>query len=264
MRNPALSTGLLLLLGLFALVSGCSDSGTGPERDSVARESFYYRFQVSEQVLLSVSNVSGTITVTGSAWSDSIVVRGEKRVISYSPDDALEHLDSLQVEVKNEAGTVSAETDQPEKSNGRIYEVHYEVIIPTDLAVSASSVNGPISIDSVAKPVTLQAVNGNVSLSEIVASVAGSIVNGKIEGDITLPSGALVTLSVVNGEIDIEVPVDTSAMFSASYVNGNAYTYNLPLRDVVTTPSSISGRLGEGDGTIALSVVNGTVTARGF
>jgi DUF4097 and DUF4098 domain-containing protein YvlB len=168
------------------------------------------------------------------------------------------------VEVKNEAGIVSAQTDQPDESDGRLYEVDYDIIIPTDLAVSASNVNGTISIDSVAKPITVQTVNGSVSLSEIIASVTGSVVNGKIEGDITLPPQAVVSLSAVNGEIEIEVPTSTSAMFSASYVNGTIYTYNLPLRDVVTTPSSLTGRLGEGDGTLALGVVNGTITARGF
>jgi hypothetical protein len=264
MRGAAEKIAILLLLGVFALVAGCSESVTDPDRGSVARESFYYRFQVSEQVLIAVSGVSGDITVTGSAWSDSIVVKGEKRVTSYSADDALEYLDSLTVTVVNEAGVVSAETDQPGESDGRQYEVEYEVTIPTDIAVSTSNVNGIITIDSVAKPITASNVNGTVSLSDIVASVTGSVVNGRIEGDVTLPLHAIVSMSVVNGEIDVEVPAATSAIFSASYVNGSVYTPNLPLQDVESSPGSLTGRLGDGEGTIALSVVNGSITARGF
>jgi len=255
---------LFVVIGLFVLVSSCSDSTTGPGKDSVAKESFYYRFQVFEQVLIAVSGVSGDITITGSAWSDSIVVRGEKRVTSDRPDDAVEHLDSLSVQVTNEAGIVSAVTNQPEESGGRLYEVDYDIIIPTDLAVSIAGVNGTISIDSVEKPVAAQVVNGTLSLADIIASVTGSVVNGRIEGDVTLPPQAVVSMSVVNGEIDIQVPVSTSAMFSASFVNGGVTFPNLPLEDIVAAPGSLTGRLGEGDGTIDLSVVNGNIIIRGF
>jgi DUF4097 and DUF4098 domain-containing protein YvlB len=264
MRYPVYRTVLLLLLGVFLLVSSCSDDVSGPGGDSVATESFYYRFQVFEQVLLAVSGINGEITITGSAWSDSIVVRGIKRVKSFSIDDALEHLDSLDVEVKNEAGVVSAETDQPDDSDGRTYEVDYEIIIPTDLAVTVSDVNGTISIDSVAKPISAQTVNGTIELDEILASVTGSVVNGRIEGDVTLPPDAIVTMSIVNGEIDMDFPTSTSAMFSASVVNGTISVYNLPLQDIVSTANSLTGTLGQGRGTISLSAVNGTVSVRGF
>lgn len=264
MKQHAVKIAPLIILGMFVLVSGCSDSTTGPERDSVAKESFYYRLEVFEQVLLTVSGVSGDITITGSAWSDSIVVRGEKRVTSDSPDDALEHLDSLSVEVKNEAGVVSAVTDQPWESDGRLYEVDYDIVIPTDLAVSVSGVNGAVSIDSIEKPVTAESVYGTITLADIIASVMVSLVNGWVTGDVTLPPQAVVSMSVVNGEIDIELPVSTSAMFSASFINGSVATPGLPLEDVVTTSHSLTGRLGEGEGTVDLSIVNGTITARGF
>jgi len=255
---------LLSLLGVLVLAPSCSDDVSGPDNDSVVTEPFYYRFQVFEQVLLTVSGISGEITVTGSAWSDSIVVKGIKRVKSFSTDDALEHLDSLTVEVKNEAGVVSAETDQPDDSDGRVYEVDYEIIIPTDLAVTATGVNGSISIASVAKPITAQVVNGNIELEDIVASVSASVVNGRIEGDVTLPPAAVVSMGVVNGEVDIDIPTSTSAMFAANVVNGTVSVSNLTLTDIVSTPTSLTGKLGEGNGTIGLSVVNGTITARGF
>ncbi len=264
MRNAAYGIMALLLAGPLLFVFGCGESTTSPDGGAVARESFYYRFQVFEQVLLSVTGESGSITVTGSAWSDSIVVRGEKRVTSDSVEDALEHLDSLRVEVVNEAGLVSARTLQPEDTGGRLYEVDYEVTVPTDLAVTLSAAYGPISIDSVAKPITASTVNGTVSLADIIASVTANVVNGRVEGEVTLPPQAVVSVSVVNGEIDLGFPVSTSAMFSATYVNGSVLTPGLPLQDVVESPGSVTGRLGEGDGSIGLSVVNGIITARGL
>jgi hypothetical protein len=264
MRNLSVGLTLLSILVISVLISSCSDNVSGPDNDSVATESFYYRFEVFEQVLLAVSGINGEIVVTGSAGSDSIVVKGIKRVESFSTDDALEHLDSLTVEVKNEAGVVSAVTDQPDRSDGRDYEVDYEIIIPADLAVNVQQVNGTIYIDSVARPISVQTVNGTVELSDIVASVSGSVVNGTIEGDVTLPPGAVVSLSAVNGEVDLEIPSGTSAMYSASVVNGTISVTNLTMTDIVSSPTSLTGKLGEGDGTIGLSVVNGTVRTRGF
>ena len=264
MRHPVLKAGVPLVLFLIAFLPGCSDDVSGPNRDAVVTEPFYYSFEVAEQVLVAVSGINGEIVITGSAGADSIVVKGVRRVKSSSTDDALEHLDSLTVEVKNEAGVVSAETDQPDQSNGRTYEVDYEIIMPTDIAVDVGGVNGMVSIASVAKPVAAETVNGTVVLEDVVASVSASVVNGGIEGDVTLPQGAAVSMSVVNGLLDIEIPVSTSAMFSASVVNGSIGVTGLTLTDRVSTPTSLTGKLGAGDGTIGLSVVNGTVAVRGF
>ncbi len=264
MRKALMRIAIPLLLGLPLLVSGCSESVTDTDGYKAATEPFYYRFEVSEQVLLEVSGVNGEISIAGSALSDSIVVKGVRRVKSFSVDDALEHLDSLTVEVENIAGVVSADTYQPDDSDGRVYEVDYEIIIPTDLAVSAAEVNGHISIGSIARPITVQTVNGTIELDGITASVEGSVVNGRIEGDVSLPSGGLLSLNVVNGEVDMDIPAGTSAMFSASVVNGSLSVSGLSLEDVVSTPTSLTGRLGDGDGTIGLSAVNGTVTVRGF
>ena len=264
MRSRAFRIGLGLMVGVLALVSGCSDDVSGPDKDVVVTESFYYRFEVSEQVLLAVSGINGEVVITGVAESDSIVVKGIKRVESWSTEDALEHLDSLTVEVKNEAGVVSAVTDQPDESDGRTYEVDYEIIIPPDLAVDAQAVNATVSVASIERPLAAGIVNGVLELDGVVASVAASVVNGQIEGDLTLPAAGVVSMSVVNGTVDIDIPANTSAMFSAGVVNGSITVTGLTLTDRVTTPTSVTGKLGDGNGTIDLSAVNGTVTARGF
>jgi hypothetical protein len=250
---------------LASLALGCGDDVSGPRsHDSVATEDFHYSFEVSEHILVSVAGVNGDINVMGLADTDSIVISGTRRVTSDDPVDAAEHLDLLTVEVENEAGVVSAVTHQPEHSDGRIYEVDYRVYIPEDLAVTITDVNGTIYIRSVAEPVTVSHVNGAVNLDGISASVMCSVVNGTIEGDVTLPLDGVIGMEVVNGEVDIEIPAATSAMFLAGVVNGSISVTGLVLEDMVSSATSLSGRLGEGRGTIGLAVVNGTIAARGF
>lgn len=265
MGSPKNRLALLVMLCAFASVTGCGDDVSGPcKTGCVASETFYYHFEATEQVRLTVAGISGDITITGVAGSDSIVVRGTKRVRSWDPQDAEEHLDSLEVIVWNEANVVSAETDQPVETCGRVYEVEYEIIIPVDLEVDASDVNGTISIDSVAGPVTALTVNGLVVLDEITASVFAGVVNGGILGDVSLPLDGLINMNVVNGEIDLGIPEDTSAQFSASVTSGRIEISNLVLHDMVSTSVSVTGRLGDGRGTIALSLVNGTIEVQGF
>ncbi len=265
MGNPINKVALLVLVCAFASITGCGDDVSGPSgNQAVASETFYYRFDVTEQLRLAVTGISGDITITGVADSDSIVVKGTKRVKSWNSQDAEEHLDSLNVIVLNEAGVVSAETDQPAESGGRVYEVDYEIIIPVNLEVSASDVNGTVSVTSMERRVTAATVNGLVELDGIIASVSANVVNGYILGDVSLPIDGLINMGVVNGEIGLEIPTDTSAQFSAAVANGTIEISNLVLYDMVTTSVSVTGRLGDGQGTISLSVVNGGIYVEGF
>lgn len=256
---------LMLLLCIAAAFIGCSSDVSGPDDiDAVASEEFYYSFEVSEQVRLTVAGVSGEITIIGFADIDSIVVAGTKRVKSWDAEDAEEHLDSLQVTVSNQAGVVSAETDQPEESHGRSYEVDYDIFIPADLEVNVANVNGTVTIEAIERPITSEIVNGVIELDGINASVAASLVNGTITGDVTLPLDGIISMSAVNGDIDLDIPEDTSAGFSATVVNGSIGITDLVIHDMESTNVSVTGRLGEGRGTISLALVNGTISVDGF
>ena len=264
-KRPSERFALFLLFCMLTAILGCGDDVSGPDdNDAVASEDFYYRFDVSEQVRLTVSGVSGEITITGIAGSDSIVVKGTRRVKSWDAEDAAEHLELLVVTVQNQAGVVSAETDQPSESEGRDYEVDYEIIIPVALEVNATNVNGITTVSNIERRVTASAVNGMVVLDEIAASVSATVVNGSVAGDVTLPLDGLISMGVTNGEIDLDIPEDTSAEFSAAVVNGNISISNLVLHDMESTSLSVTGRLGEGRGTVSLSAVNGTIDVEGF
>jgi len=89
------------------------------------------------------------------------------------------------------------------------------------------------------------------------------LVNGQIQAKVTLPTDGVIAMSTVNGGINLNIPQSTSAEFSASVVNGTIST-DLILINLVSTPTSLTGTLGTGEGTIALSTVNGSISVWGF
>ena len=93
---------------------------------------------------------------------------------------------------------------------------------------------------------------------------AVSLVNGQITAKITLPLNGNIGMANVNGNIDLEIPTNTSAEFSAGLVNGNITITNLVLQNQVSSSTSLTGTLGNGEGTIALTTVNGNISATGF
>jgi hypothetical protein len=244
---------LLLLTAAMtcALAAGCSDdSTTGSDgnvdsQDFSAEESFYYRIDLGAQAGLELESVSGEITITGVAGSDSIVISGVRRVRSESTQDAEEHLDLLEVNVQDLTNRVFVETVQPQRSYGRSYEVDYDIILPADLYTDIDHVNGQILLDGLTEGALID------------------LVNGLIEAEVTIPSGGAVDMDVVNGGIQLDIPKTTSADFSATVVNGSINVTGLTIDDLVSTSTSITGTLGTGDGTVSLSIVNGNINVVG-
>jgi DUF4097 and DUF4098 domain-containing protein YvlB len=266
-RGSLTGIAALALLILYCGWLGCGDNPTdsdGDGTDFTAEETFYHRYAVAAQARLTVEGVSGSVSVTGIADSDSIVVAGTRRVRSSSTQDAEAHLPSLQVEVQDLDNEVAAKTTQPSDTQGRSYEVDYEIIVPTDLKLEITNVNGTIRVEAMADSVSVENVNGGVVLEDISASTSISVTNGSIGGDVTLPLDGTIDMGVTNGNIAIGIPVNTSAQFSASVANGSISISNLLIKDKESTPTSVTGTLGDGEGTISLTVTNGGIAVVGF
>ena len=71
-------------------------------------------------------------------------------------------------------------------------------------------------------------------------------------------------MSKVNGSIQLSIPQNTSAEFSATVTIGDISVSNLVLQNQESTPNSLRGTLGAGQGTISLSTVNGNIRVTGF
>ncbi len=256
---------LVVFVTLLALLCACTDSPV----DSVSRrfeatEQFSSALDASELNMLLVEGVNGNVIITGTSDSDSVRIGAEKVVRSESTADAQNHLQSLHVDVLVSGSAISVKTAQPISTEGRDYIVNYEIVVPKDFRVTVANVNGNVTVDSISNSVSVVLVNGQVALKEIVGSATVAVTNGRIDSNMMLPLNGSATSTVVNGDINLSIPRTTSAGFSANVVNGTISVSNLDIENQQNTQHSIVGILGDGDGTIALAVTNGSIAVTGL
>jgi hypothetical protein len=235
----------VLWFGVLIFLPACGSDVTGiSNTDVAAAESFRFSFGREGRSGFLLEGVNGEVVLVGTS-EDSVIVWGERRVESESLSDAEARLPGLQVDATASEDQVLIQTVQPSNAQGRNYVVDYTVELPRDLVVQVAAVNGTISADDIG-----------------ASSLRLSVVNGLILASIALPFQAEAFLSTVNGNIDLSIPVGTSAELDASVVNGAVSLSGLSSEDLVVNPRSVRGTLGDGDGSLTLSTVNGTIAIR--
>jgi len=232
--------------------------------DYSARKSFSFDIAVKNQKHIEIENVNGQITINGKAGLSSVQIWGERIVQSDSYTDAEEHLENLQVVVKDGQDKISVKTDQPSVTYGRSYRVIYNIIIPDNWDVSVESVNGRTEIDSLNADIAAGLVNGDFVLTNILGNITAGVTNGTIYGKITLPINGICAMSSVNGQIQLSIPETTSAALTAKVTNGTVSVTNLKLNNMVSSRNLVSGTAGSGQGTISIESVNGSISVSGF
>lgn len=269
MNNQNLKIYLLsLMIGCFLFV-GCSDNdSTGPgdvnDTSFKAEEEFSFKVDVVDHTQLRLEAINGSITISGETESDSVVIEGIKQVGSDSFEDAEAHLSLLHVIVQNPGDEVYVRTQQPQQSNGRNYVVDYEILLPADFEVDVVNGNGTIAVNSIDNQIYVACGNGEIVLNEIQGSATVQLGNGTIEAGITLPLNGIINLSTGNGIIALTIPTNTSADLQAAVGNGEIGISNLTLYNQVITSNSVTGILGEGEGTISLNTGNGIILLTGI
>lgn len=269
MNNQILKIYLLsLMIGCFLFV-GCGDNdSTGPghvhDTSFKAEEAFSFKVDVVDHTQLRLEAINGSITISGQTESDSVVIEGIKQVGSDSFEDAEAHLPLLHVIVQDLGDEVHVWTAQPQQSSGRDYVVDYEIFLPANFEADVINANGTIALNSIDNQIYVACGNGQIVLNEIQASVAVQLGNGTIEAGITLPLNGIINLSTGNGIIALTIPRNTSADFQAAVGNGGIDIFNLILYNQVITSNSVTGILGEGDGTIMLNAGNGNILVLGI
>ncbi len=264
---------LLACAAVVMLGIACSDSGpTSPGGVSgnvsntsfVAEASFSSDVPVTNQSRLTLRGINSNIAIRGGSDSDSVLISGMRRVRSESPSDAQANLELLEVRVTEMGEEIVVQTIQPEDSGGRSFEVDYTITPPQSLEVSVTNVNGGVAVDNISAAVTVVNVNGEVDLRNVSGGAAVELVNGQIDATATLPRAGTIELTLVNGNVELEIPRATSAELAATVSNGTITLSDLTLENRTETPTSLRGTLGDGDATITLTTVNGTIRIAGF
>jgi len=254
----------LSILVLPLVFTACEDDFTSGNMNQTAQEPFEFAVDASGATVLYLDAINSVITVTGVSADDSVRVEGVREVRSNTVEDAEARLDDLLVSWEVVGDTVYVETEQPENTEGRTYQVEYNITLPRNFEVVVESANATIDVASINNSVYVEVGNGIVDLDDTQGDISIDIGNGEVLGTLTLPTDGALEVLIGNGIIDIGIPTSTSAEFSAGVGNGTISISNLMLQNQQSTNTSLSGRLGAGDGDIRLTVGNGTITVTGF
>jgi DUF4097 and DUF4098 domain-containing protein YvlB len=235
-------SGTLLFL-LLAFVS-CEDVSTP--------ESYEYEETTSEivpittQEFLEIRHTNGNLEITGSDTASRFTMQITRRVKSYrSTANAVDFIDDINVNISTLPQKVEVKVDHP-KDTKLDYEVDFVI-------------TGPIIYDY-----TVVQGNGNVHLKGVSRNVDITLGNGNTNADIILLNDCNVTLENGNGNIELRIPDITDAEVSAILGNGNLLHEGLNFTDLVSTSTSLQGILGEGNGSISISLGNGNIHMIGY
>jgi DUF4097 and DUF4098 domain-containing protein YvlB len=194
-RSLAASTALIAVVVALA---GCQ---MGPSVSG----SFDRSLDVSGPIRLELANISGDVAIVGSA-DGKVHVHGNVRVSGFgfgSPQERLNSiLSSPPVELKGDTLRVGKEL-----SALRNVSISYDIQVPHQTEVSASSVSGSESIRNVAGPVRAESVSGSVRVQDIghevrLSSTSGTVVAENCEDDARATSvSGNVTVSQAKGDV---------------------------------------------------------------
>jgi len=267
---------MILAFVCIGFLMGCSGDVGSPEfhvsgagfkiRNPVftAEKIVETEFPVENISSVNIAAINGEVVVTGHRNVDVVMVTAHLIVGSDSQADADSHIDDLEIQVTDSAEEIFIQTVQPQNTDGRKYDVKYDIIIPSGLAVMLTQVNGTIEIIDIENSVDVANTNGDVLLSNILGGVFADVVNGTIAATVTLPVHETIDLIADNGSIELRIPSAISAVVGAAVVNGIVHTTNLVFADLVQTSRSLSGTLGNGEGVIELWVGNGDISVLGL
>lgn len=246
------------------------------------RATFSFQVEAVKQSRLRVEGINGPVEIVGVPGATTVAIWGERRVTSQSHGDAAAYLRHLEVRVSDSRDEVLVKTIQPNDTHGRTLEVAYHLRLPAAWQVQVKNVNGNVRVDSLQQQATINLANGNVELHEISGTAtavltngnlvmrgvhgnaSGELINGNISVETRLATNGVCELSTVNGIINLQIPNTTSAELDAKVSNGTINLSGLTLQVAAASPQSLRGRLGAGEGRIALATVNGNILVAGF
>ncbi|MGB2621245.1 MAG: DUF4097 family beta strand repeat-containing protein [Candidatus Acidiferrum sp.] len=186
------------LLALAAALAGCQ---IGPSVSGA----FDRSLDVSGPIRLELANVSGDITIVGSA-DGKVHVHGNVEVSGFGFGSPRERLNNILASPPVE---LTGDTLRVGKELSRLHSVSisYDIQVPRNTEVNASSVSGSESIRDVSGPVQAESVSGTVRAQNISHEVRLSSVSGSVEaetcGDDVRATSVSGSVTVANAKGDV-------------------------------------------------------------
>lgn len=247
------------LLALMLLLPALAWAATPTDSE------FHWKGRVAPEKTVTIKALNGSIEVTGTDGDEVEVTAtksgphaGQMQIQVIPSGDGI-----LVCETYRYEGDYSDTCDQGASgshvhAHGQAPHVDYEVRIPHNLRLNASSVNGGVSAEHLGRQAEVSSVNGAVSVSTTSWAKASSV-NGSVDCSFGKADWDHLKLSSVNGSIHVTLPPDANTDVRFRSVNGD-FNSDFP----VTVQGrmgrhSLEGRIGSGGRDLELSTVNGSV-----
>lgn len=222
-----------------------------------------FTFTLEDGGRFSLSNVNGSVTVTGVSGNQVEIVATKKA-------DNQGDLDEIEIKITDSAREIVVETEIGNSSKWFSFgnnsgEVRYEVTVPAATMLdSIDTVNGGVAISGVSGEVVAESVNGDIDARDLVSDATLGTVNGGIEASFSKLEGRQdVKAETVNGRVTIYLPGDADVRISADTLNGsiNARDFKLETNKGFVG-SDLNGAIGAGSARLNVDTVNGSIKIR--
>ncbi len=246
---------------------GCGDSydsADGPI-DEAAEQQIAVEIDLAGQSRVQLRNRTGTVRLRGTDDGSTLRILATKRVESWDPDVAQDHLSTIDVLTEESPAMVTITTHHPESEQGLRYRVDYSVSLPHSMAAEVFNDVGDIWISAVGGGLFLSSGAGDVTLYEVQSDVSVLADDGDIAATLDVPRHGVVDLGTRTGQVDLTIPEDTSAELMAVASDGKVEISNLEMTESSKAEDSwLSATLGAGDGYIALWSLAGDIELVGY
>ena len=219
-----------------------------------------FSFTLNDGGRFSISNVNGSITITGGS-GDSVEIIATKKA------DNQKELDKIEIDITHSADEIVVETELGKSSKwysrgDNSGHVKYEVVVPVNTELdTVDTVNGGVTINGVAGNVVAESVNGGVEVKDLEGDANLSTVNGSIDAEFSKLGGQQnVKAETVNGRVTIVLPESADVRISADTLNGsiNGRAFGLET-DKGFVGSDLNGNIGDGSARLNIDTVNGSI-----
>jgi len=280
MRQFALCT---LFLGVAVLNTGCivihTDGwnwGTTTWTEEVTER---IALQTADLHKIEVETHNGHVHFTGEAGEAYVVVT--KKAGGCNADEAQKAMDALEVFVEPAGATTQRIGYRWNgiKAPSWNASVSFDIHAPGGIDLAGQTHNGQVKVVALEGDLEFTTHNGGISAAttgavmavashngEINATFAGKRLdlqthNGSVTADLTACGPVEGQIKTHNGSVDIVVGEGTSLDLDCHTYNGGIRC-SAPLDSVETTRHSLHGRLGGGDGSLAVQTHNGSVRVK--
>ena len=251
----------LLLSCLILSLNGAAFAGT-------LREEFDQTFDLRRGGRVVLSNVNGSVTVE--SWDrNEVRVEAEKVVKARNRRIAEEVMEEIIIEIDHDRDFLEIKTRIPKRS-GRFWDsfwgdgvnisVKYRLIVPSELNLEVSTINGSVDVSEVSGNLRVSSTNGHVHVYEAAGTLDAKTTNGGIEAELLdFDRGEDMTFRTTNGGIKVYFPRDFGAYIDAKTTNGSIKTdFPIEVRGRFKK-NRLKGEINRGGGRILMSTTNGSI-----